>query len=191
MSRFDDLIARVGRIQRLARIALVSQCAERARPVYEALREDSDPTAFTDTIECGWRYAETGLREARVLHDLTGRVGRLLEDYLEMEHALLSDAVKVPLRLLQAMDEEEEASALATARALSSGRAVADGAEAAILPPGRPTTGTFQAEEERWQEAALDIAARWRGPASRSMFSTIVPTEGPQWLRHFLAAQRR
>ncbi|HYZ64269.1 MAG TPA: hypothetical protein VE650_17605 [Acetobacteraceae bacterium] len=189
MDWFETLVARTSRIQRPARIALACRCAERVRPVYETLREDAAGPLFQDAVEAAWRLAETGQRDPR-LATLRQQLEALLNDYLDMGYSLLSDAVTVAFRAVQATNEEEQDSAIAVARALASALSVADGAEAAIIPPGTETSGAFQKEEEAWQAAALDLCERWRGPASRTMFDPISPPGGPQWVKRFLAALR-
>jgi hypothetical protein len=190
MDWFETVMARAARIRLHARVALACQCAERGRPVYKALREDADGAAFTDATEYCWRFAVSGERDAGAILSLTQRIEALIENYTEMDYHLLCDVVTVPLRALQAMQDDDKASAVATARALTSALDVADGAEAAILMPGKQLSGDFLAEEERWQAAALDIAEGWRGYASRSMFASISVGTWPQWVSRFLAARQ-
>jgi hypothetical protein len=190
MDWFETLVARTARIRLHARVALACQCAERDRAVYQALREDADEAAFADATECGWRFAVSGERDAGAILSITQRIEALIDDYTEMDYDLLCNVMTVPLRALQAMQDDEKTSSIATARALTSALDVADGAEAAILMPGKQASEEFLAEEERWQAAALDIAESWRGYASRSMFASISVAGGPQWIGRFLAAQQ-
>jgi hypothetical protein len=124
------------------------------------------------------------------LQRLKQRLKDVIEYYYDDDYQFLADVVTVPLRTLEAIDDDEEASALATARVLTTIINVADCAEVELLPPGRPSTETFEAEEMAWQASALDVAERHGGPANRAMFASISPAGGPQWLRRFLAAQK-
>lgn len=190
MTWFDSLVTRVARIERGVRIALATACAERCLPVYQALREDADEAAFTEALAVGQRVAETGERSPARELELERRLRTLVEDYLDMGYSVLSDAVTVVLRVVQSLDEDESASATAVARALASALSVADGAEAMMLPPARETSGAFQAEEEAWQTAAMDLAEGWHGSVRRGMFASIPPTDGPAWQRRFLSSRR-
>lgn len=193
MDWFETLVARAAGIPLPARVALACQCAERAHPVYQALREDADEAAFMDATECGWRFALSGERDDDAILSITQRIEALLQNYIELDHDLMRNVVTVPLRALQTMQGDEKASALAAARALVSALDidVADLADEAMLmavDEEDPQDG--MAGEQRWQAAALEIAESWRGHASRSMFTSIGGDGGLQWAAHILATQQ-
>lgn len=190
MDPFDILLERLAKIERAPRVALACQCAVRAQPVYDACWIGDHDPVYAEAVELAWRHAEGGGPDPAAISRIEAALRALLDFYYDEEYQLMANVVTVALRAIQALDEEEAASALAVARALTSCRAVADGAEAEARPPRSREPEEADAEEKAWQVAAIDIAEAWHGPASRDMFDAIPPEGPPRWLQALLASKR-
>jgi hypothetical protein len=187
---FDSLVERLRVIERGPRIALACQCAVRVQPVYDAHLGEESPVYFA-AVELAWRHAEGGARDPETAARAEAAVRELVDfHYDEEDYALMAEVATVALRAVQALDDQDAASALAVARALSSAQEVADSAEAEAGGPFADEPEQAIAEEKTWQEAAITVAEARQGPAARDMFDAIEPAGPPRWLRTLLAGKR-
>lgn len=184
----DVLVERLSKIERGPRIALACHSAVRIQPVYDACWGGHHDPAYAEAVELAWQHAEAGAVDPSTAARVEAALRDLVDSYYdEVDYALLAKLVTVALRVVEALADDEAASALAVARALYSSLDVAGSAEAETRPPGSSEPEEAEEEEKAWQDAAIGLAEAWRGPASRGMFDTIPPAGGPRWLQDRLA----
>ena len=189
MSAFADLVARMSRISRHARVGLAAACADNVKPLYESLSEDNDSSAFSQSTDACWRFAETGQEGSVELERLCQRMKDLASYYYDdMDDAYLAELVTVALRALETMSNDEQAAAEAAARALDGALGVAESAleecEQRLGAAVEPSDEEFS--PRAWKEATLAVAERHAGLVTKSIFAEIPPPEGKE-VRDFLA----
>lgn len=192
MALLDTLINRVRILSPNVRIAVIAECADRVRPIYEEGWEGTYSTAIGRSVEIGWAYALGNPPGGNETRSSLVEVQELVTFYREDGLDLLGDATTVILRLLQALTNKEEECCKAIARGLITTRDTAQSAEAEgnLGPPGAAATEQAVAEEKAWQEAALDVAAGWTGVADRKMFEQL-GEKPPKWLKDWRVRKPR
>jgi len=192
MSWIQTLAQRVRNSSQHARVALVAECGERVRPVYEEYWVGTYSASVGRSVELGWTFACGGKIDAAETQACIAEVRDVVEFYNEEGISILAAVVTVALRVLESMSSDEDASCMAVARGLNSDLNAAQLAEAMAnqATPKAARQEVAMAQEEAWQNRALDLIAGWKGVAKRDMFASL-NDKPPPWLIDWKARSRR
>jgi hypothetical protein len=161
-------------------------------PIYEEYWVGTYYESVRQSVEAGWAYATGQSVNEAELQKYQTEVHDTVEYYREEGIDILGDVVTVVLRILESMGRDEEESCRAVARGLLSTRDAAQSAEA-MANQDVPRTNRVKvamAEEQAWQEAALQRIEGWSGVATRGMFVGL-DSKPPKWLLDWKARARR
>jgi hypothetical protein len=192
MDLIDSLVRRLRSASPCARIALVAECGDRVRPIYEEDWVGTYSPAVGRSIEIGWSYACGAKVDESEMQFCLAEIRDLVEFYHEEEINVLASTVTVVLRVLQSLSANEQESCLAVARGLVSTVDTANRAEALAnqSTPQPDRTKAAMMEEEAWQDRALQLIDGWQGFATPGMFDSL-GGKPPRWLRHWRSRSRR
>jgi hypothetical protein len=184
----DEREERLQRLSPLARTAICAACSDRVIQIYKDHWIGDYWAEPAEALELAWSYAGGASVPGERLALLKDRLTDLVKYLAEEGVNILTSSVQVPRRALESIDPDVEASALAVDRALDSALWCAQIAES-ILHRSKAGPALAEAEEEAWQERAIDIAERSKGPLSRKDFEAAGPTP-PDWWKAYQAGER-
>jgi hypothetical protein len=191
MSLIEELMERLRKGSRHARIALAAECGARVYPIYDEYWVGDFYESVRRSVNLVWSYASGSTIDDADARACAQEVKEILDFYGDEEISILLQTVSVILYALESLTEDDAASTLAVARSLAVARDVAQSAEAMAnegVPRGSRTEWAV-AWEEDWQDHALSIVDGWKGLARRDMFDAL-DDKPPKWLLDWRSRRR-
>lgn len=173
----EQLKVRLASLPPLALTAIACATAERVNPVYEKYWVGSHLVEVRQAIDLGWQVCagatpQPGLRE---------RMAEFIEDLVEYLYeegiTILAEAAAVSLAVLETLQPDVEAKKEAAERALGSSLYVV---QLAAHVSKAISEDVASDEELTWQDLALNLVARTRGPWTREDFRSL-GADPPAW----------